>query len=100
MTQDALVEQVVSCRDVIVPICFDALYRVVRIEAKLIENLLIYAIFHRHQLVSREQAHRLLVPKLAIPRVLADLCDPVALVWIGLQDLGQEVRAVSGEKAR
>ena len=89
------------CRsDVIVPVSLNTLDRVVGIETKFIKNLLINTIFDRHEFIARKQAYRLLVSKLAVPWVLPDLHDAISLIGVRLQDFGQEVRAVGGEKAR
>jgi len=91
LAQHTLVEQVVRGCDIVVPICFNALDRIVWVETKLIENLLIDGVFYRHQFLAWEQARWLLVSKLSVPGVLANLRDTIPIIWVRLQDFRQEV---------
>lgn len=49
-----LEEQVVRGCDVVVPVGFDALDSIVRIEAELVEDLLVQGVVQRHDLLGRE----------------------------------------------
>ena len=100
LAEHTLVEQVVCCCNVIVPISFNTFDWIVRVETKLVENLFINSVFNRHELWAWEQAHWLLVSKLTVPGVFTNLSDSIPIIWVSLKDLGEEVWAIGGEKAR
>lgn len=81
-------------RDLVVAIRLDALHRVVRVVVELVQHLLIHFVVDGHGFAAREQAVRTPVLRLLEPRVLTDLVDAVALLWVGAQNLGHEVSAV------
>ena len=95
VTLCSLEQQMIGRSDVVMPVRFDALYGIVRIEAELIEHLLIDGIIQGHGLLlGWEQALRLFVLELSIPRVGPDFLYGIANIWLDLQDLGEEVGAV------
>ena len=55
-------------------------------------------VFDWHQLLAREEAIGLFVSELPIPGVLSDFVNTVALARLRLQNLRDEVRAISGQK--
>lgn len=84
----------VSCSDIVVSISLYALDRVVRIKAKLIENLLVNIVFNRHQLRAWEKSSWLLIAKLPVPWVLTNLLNAIPIIWVRLENLGEEMRAI------
>ena len=68
------------------PISLNAFNRVVWVKTKFVENLLVDVVFHRHEFATREQAHWLLVSKLAVPGVFTNLSNAIAIIRVGLQD--------------
>ena len=100
MPQGLLGQQVVRGRDLIVTVCFDALHRVVRVIIELVQHLLVHFVVHRHGFATWEQASRSSVLGLLEPRVLTNLVNVITLVWVGAQDLGDEVCAVLGQHLR
>ena len=77
--------------NIVVSVGLNTFNSIVRIKPKLIQYLLINGVFKRHQLLTRKQAQWLFVSKLSVPWVLSDLVDAVTLIWVSLQDLGDEV---------
>ena len=91
----SLVKQMVGSSNIIVAIRFDALNRVVRVKAELIENLFVDSIVDWHDLLSWEQALRLLVLELLVPRMRPYLLYRVSSIRVSLQNFTDEVTAVS-----
>jgi hypothetical protein len=75
-------------------VCFDAFDRVVRIEAELVENLLVEGIVQRHNLLRREQSDWLLVFKLLVPGVGSNLFNSISVLRLNLKDLRNKMAAI------
>lgn len=75
-------------------VCFDAFDRVVRIEAKLVENLLVEGIVKRHYLLRWEQSDWLLVFKLLVPGVGSNLFNSISVLRLNLKDLRNKMAAI------
>ena len=63
---------------------FDALDRIICIEAELLQYLLVNGVVYGHELLLGEETARCLVFELFVPGVLADLEDVVALLRLNL----------------
>ena len=81
----SLVDEVVAGSDVIVPVVFDALHRVLVVELVLLQQPPEQLLLHRHLLLAREQTH-VTVPVLHLqgPRVGPDVVYCVSHLGIGI----------------
>ena len=75
-------------------VCFDAFDRVVRVEAELVENLLVEGIVQRHNLLRREQSDWLFVFKLLVPGVGPNLFNSISVLRLYLKDLRNKMAAI------
>ena len=76
----------VSGRDVVVSVGLDTFDRIVWIEAKFIQNLLVDGVFDWHELFAWEKAWGLFIVGLAEPGMVSDLLDSIALLRLSLED--------------
>lgn len=77
-----LLQEVVRRRDLIVPVGFDALDRIIGVIIELVEEKLVHLVIDRHWLLTREEPPRVTVSLRLEPGMFADLLDTVALIRI------------------
>lgn len=90
----------IGCRNLIVPIGFDALYRIVGIVIKLVQHHLIKFVINRHRLLSWEESIRSLILHLFEPSVASYFINTVTFIWVCIQNFCQKMSAVLGKELR
>ena len=84
----------VSCCDLVVAVCLNALDGVVGVVIELVQHHLIKFIVDWHRLLTWKQSVRSFVLHLLEPCVTPDIIDPVTFFWVSIQNFCKEMSAV------
>ena len=95
-----LIYQVVSSCDLIVSVGFNALDGVVCVKGVVVNHYLINSVINWHLVINWEQTWFLHLFNLLEPGMSSDLFDGVTLIWVGVQDLLDQVCAICTQELR
>jgi len=95
-----LEQQVVRCRHVVVLVRIDALYCIVLLEVVLYEQFQNFHIDRDLRETDEDTPRDFLVGDLVEPGVLADVRNLKTLLWVGVEDISNQISGFLGDEFR